>query len=149
MSTLCYTTKLKHYLWYFNERRSFFFGYWRCYQKLQQQKWYIWYYYCLLGTKLYIQYLSPGYMKLLSGFKSTLVEKLEYCDFTDHLRKKFSCATIVKKSGLFQTEIDKTCKRKHISHTPTVIVFCQPKQLRKIIKMYIIQNIWHESHKKI
>ena len=51
-------------------------------------------------------------MKLLSGFKSTLVEKLEYCDFTDHIIKKFSCATIVKKSGLFQTEINKTYKRK-------------------------------------
>ena len=34
-------------------------------------------------------------MKLFSGFKSTLIEPLEYFDFIEHSRKKFSCATTV------------------------------------------------------
>ena len=38
---------------------------------------------------------SPGAMKSLSGFKSTLIEPLEYFDFIKHSRKKFSYATTV------------------------------------------------------
>ena len=35
-------------------------------------------------------------MKLFSGFKRTLIEILECCDFIDHPRKKLSCDTTVK-----------------------------------------------------
>ena len=40
--------------------------------------------------------MSPGEMKLLSGFNITLVEPLEYCDFIGNSRNIFSCATTVK-----------------------------------------------------
>ena len=40
--------------------------------------------------------LSPGYMKLSSSFKITVIEPLEYCGFICHSRNKFSCATTVK-----------------------------------------------------
>ena len=40
--------------------------------------------------------LPPGTTKYFSGFKSTLVKPLEYCDFIDYPRKKFSCDTTIK-----------------------------------------------------
>ena len=40
--------------------------------------------------------LSPGYLKLFSGFNIIFVELLEYCNFIDHKIKKLSCDTTVK-----------------------------------------------------
>ena len=37
----------------------------------------------------------PGAMQLFSGFKSTLIEPLDYFDFVDLSREKFSYATTV------------------------------------------------------
>ena len=35
-------------------------------------------------------------MKIFSGFKSTFIEPLEYCDFIEHSKNKFYCANTAK-----------------------------------------------------